>query len=176
MRETTWRAMAVAASVALAACGPSDMDGEANVDADGAADVAPGSSAARVRAVADAEAELMRLEHEFSDASVREGAAAWAARWAPNGRHYGGGDEPGIGPDAVRERLTPMLEQTGARFHWAPDTAVVAASGDLGYTLGRYRIMGDGAQAADTVGRGHYVTVWQKQSDGSWKIAVDIGT
>ena len=114
----------------------------------------------------------MQMERDFSAASGREGSAAWASRWAPNGRIYVGGVES-VGPQAVDTLMAPMLEQTGDRFTWWPDTAVVAASGDLGYTVGSYAIRDE---AGDTTARGHYVTVWQKQPDGTWKIAVDIGT
>ena len=167
----TKRLSVAALTLALAACGPADMDGEANTDGTAGVDAVAERAAAR----AQAEAELMRLEREFSAASGREGATAWSSRWAPNGRIYVGGVES-VGPQAVDTLMAPMLTQTGDRFTWWPDTAVVAASGDLGYTLGRYAITGEGEQAGDTVARGHYVTVWQKQPDGSWKIAVDIGT
>ena len=161
-----WLAGAV---LLLGACGPADMDGDTT--ADGA--MARGEDTAVVAASkAELEAELMQMERDFSAASGREGAAAWASRWAPNGRTYIGG-EVGIGPDVVGERVAPMIAEYGDRFTWWPDTAVVAASGDLGYTLGRYAVRDE---AGDTTATGHYVTVWQKQPDGSWKIAVDIGT
>jgi len=160
------RSLLVGALLVLGACGPADMDGSHEDEAGAAGDTAAVASRAAL------EQELMRLEREFSDASAREGSAAWAARWAPNGRIYVGGVES-IGPEAVDTLMAPMLESTGDRFTWSPDTAVVAASGDLGYTLGRYAIRDE---AGDTTARGHYVTVWQKQPDGSWKIAVDIGT
>lgn len=156
-----------------AACGPADMDGEANVEGSAESERTEAASASSSKAAL--EAELMRMEREFSAASGREGASAWSSRWAPNGRTYFGGQER-VGPQAVHEAVGPMLAETGDRFTWWPDTAVVSESGDLGYTLGRYAIVGEGDAAGDTVSRGHYVTVWQKQADGSWKIAVDIGT
>lgn len=165
------RSWLVGVTMVLAACGPSDMDGSRNEDRT----VAPGADAADLSSKAEMEQELMRLEREFSAASGREGATAWSSRWAPNGRIYAGGVEQ-VGPAAAESAVAPMLAQHGDRFTWWPDTAVVAGSGDLGYTLGRYAIVGAGDQAGDTIARGHYVTVWQKQSDGSWKIAVDIGT
>jgi ketosteroid isomerase-like protein len=54
--------------------------------------------------------------------------------------------------------------------------ADVAESGDLGYTLGRYesrRIGPDGQQVRET---GSYLTVWKRGADGSWKVALDIGS
>ena len=167
------RSWLVGAALLVVACGPSDMDGEPNDDA--VADDAAVGVAAETPSKAELEAELMQMERDFSAASVREGARAWSSRWAPNGRIYVGGVES-VGPQAVDTLMAPMLTRTGDRFTWEPDTAVVAASGDLGYTLGHYTIIGEGEQAGDTVGRGNYVTVWQKQPDGSWKIAVDIGT
>ena len=163
----------IAGLLLAVACGPTDMDGE-NADAT----VARGADTASIgssQSTAALEAELMRLEREFSAASGREGASAWSSRWAPNGRSYFDGEEL-VGPEAVGAAVAPMLESAGDRFTWSPDTAVVSESGDLGYTLGRYVIVGEGEQAGDTIGQGHYVTIWQKQEDGSWKIAVDIGT
>ena len=166
------------ALVTLAACGPADMDGAAN-DGDtiarGEDTAIAGSRTTGRHTTGSLEAELMQMERDFAAASAREGASAWSSRWAANGRSYFGNEEH-VGPAAVGAAVAPMLEETGDRFTWWPDTAVVAASGDLGYTLGRYAVLGGGDAASDTVARGYYVTVWQKQADGSWKIAVDIGT
>lgn len=166
------RSWLVGAVLIVAACGPSEMDGATN-EGEGATQGVDTASVARSKA--ENEQELMRLEREFSAASGREGASAWSSRWAPNGRIYGGGAEH-VGPAAVDSVIGPVIAEYGDRFTWWPDTAVVAASGDLGYTLGSYAIVGEGEQASDTIARGNYVTVWQKQQDGSWKIAVDIGT
>ena len=57
-----------------------------------------------------------------------------------------------------------------ASLLWEPTEAVVSESGDLAYTLGRYRVV-DGDSILST---GHYVTVWKKE-DGEWRVAVDIG-
>src|SRR5262245_42127170 len=54
---------------------------------------------------------------------------------------------------------------------WEPEFADIAASGDLGYTTGPYESKPPG-QASSF---GHYVTLWKKQKDGRWKIAVDYG-
>jgi ketosteroid isomerase-like protein len=53
-------------------------------------------------------------------------------------------------------------------------SAEVAASGDIGYTLGNFTYqmsMPDGSQLTD---RGKYATIWKKQADATWKVAVDI--
>ena len=62
------------------------------------------------------------------------------------------------------------------RLVWDPDTATIAAGGDLGYTIGRYqlrRLSPDGSFAVLSTGR--YLTIWRKQADGSWKAELDTG-
>lgn len=58
---------------------------------------------------------------------------------------------------------------------WDPEVAAISSSGELGYTTGPWEFRAKGF--ADTVsGAGHYVTVWRRDSTGTWKMAVDIGT
>lgn len=57
---------------------------------------------------------------------------------------------------------------------WRPAFADVARAGDLGYTFGPWEFKADIADEKP-VGYGHFVTVWKKQTDGSWKFAADIG-
>jgi len=53
--------------------------------------------------------------------------------------------------------------------------ADISASGDLGYTWGKYEFCAKGADGAEKVEHGKYMTVWKKQADGSRKVAVDMG-
>jgi hypothetical protein len=58
---------------------------------------------------------------------------------------------------------------------WDPEIAAIASSGELGYTTGPWEFRAAGPK--DSVsGAGHYVTVWRRDSTGTWKMAVDIGT
>ncbi|MBI4420961.1 MAG: DUF4440 domain-containing protein, partial [Gemmatimonadetes bacterium] len=53
--------------------------------------------------------------------------------------------------------------------------ADVAASGDLGYTVGLFQSRRLDAAGKPVVGTGKYVTIWRKQADGSWKAMLDLG-
>jgi len=57
---------------------------------------------------------------------------------------------------------------------WQPAFADVARAGDLGYTFGPWEYKEDTSDEKP-VGYGHFVTVWKKQTDGSWKFEVDLG-
>ena len=59
-------------------------------------------------------------------------------------------------------------------LHWEPSFAFMARSGDMGYTFGPWEYRAD-IKDAEPVAFGHFLTVWKKQLDGSWKFAVDLG-
>ncbi len=60
-----------------------------------------------------------------------------------------------------------------ATLTWSPVFAEISAAGDLGFTTGPWMLQPD--DTARAPGFGHYVSVWQRQGDGSWRVAVDIG-
>jgi ketosteroid isomerase-like protein len=120
-------------------------------------------------------AALMAADRAFAEATAQRGGEGWASYFEGDARQF---ETRGvlIGGDAIRAAMTRAFADTTARLLWHPVSAVAAASGELGYTIGRWesRARGkDGAWTAD--GSGNYVTIWRRQGDGSWKVAVDIG-
>lgn len=57
---------------------------------------------------------------------------------------------------------------------WEPAYAEVSPAGDLGYTTGPYQAK-DKSNAASAPRFGHYVSLWQKQPTGLWRVVLDIG-
>jgi ketosteroid isomerase-like protein len=57
---------------------------------------------------------------------------------------------------------------------WQPAFAGMSVSGDLGFTTGPWEAKADINDETPS-GYGHFVTVWKKQSDGTWKFVVDLG-
>ena len=57
---------------------------------------------------------------------------------------------------------------------WEPVFADVSAKGDLGYTTGPFEYKTD-RKDEKPAGTGHFISVWQKQPNGQWKVALDIG-
>lgn len=101
-------------------------------------------------------------------------AQAWAAWFAADGVQLYGG-EINRGHDAVTALMQPSFAQ-GFVLEWEPEFVVAAASGDLGYTIGRYTSRMPLEDGTERPGSGRYLTVWAKQPDGSWKVAVDLGS
>lgn len=75
---------------------------------------------------------------------------------------------PIIGAAAVD--LISSINDSTIVLTWHPEGAQVSKSCDLGYTYGVYSM-----QIGDSTYKGTYVTIWQKEEDGSWKFLLDSG-
>jgi len=74
--------------------------------------------------------------------------------------------------DAIRTTWEALVSLPGFDLTWSPTSAHVAKGGDMGYTVGTYELAVE-QDGIPMVTVGKYVTVWEKQADGSWKVAVD---
>jgi ketosteroid isomerase-like protein len=57
---------------------------------------------------------------------------------------------------------------------WQPVQAEIAGSSDLGYTVGNFQFHNNTADEKPTA-FGSFITLWKKQADNTWKVAVDMG-
>jgi ketosteroid isomerase-like protein len=80
------------------------------------------------------------------------------------------------GREAVRKAWAPFFAADGPRLSWAPTKAEALVGGDVGYTIGNWERKAKGADGAVKTTHGQYLTVWQKQKDGSWQAAYDTGS
>ena len=119
--------------------------------------------------------DLLAADRAFAAEVAREGTAAWARWFDPHGAQL----VPGQivrGDSARRALMTGLLDDPSLKLLWEPDTAVIAASGDMGYTIGRSQVRQtnpDGSVAVRSTGR--HLTIWRRQPDGSWKVELDTG-
>jgi len=125
--------------------------------------------------VAALRAELLRTDAEFAALSLRSGApAAFSAYLADDAVSIENGGDFLRGKADIVAALAPA-PGTRVTLRWEPLQADAAASGDLGYTFGRYSFDVVGADGASRVLRGKYMTVWRRGSDGAWRATVDMG-
>ena len=59
-------------------------------------------------------------------------------------------------------------------LNWRPIYADVSRAGDLGYTTGPYTFKDLSPEKGPTR-YGYYFSIWKKQANGEWKVAVDCG-
>ena len=111
---------------------------------------------------------LVEAERAFASLSVAQGIkASFVANLADDGILF----RPG--PVAGKKWMEERPARDGL-LTWRPAFADVALADDMGYTTGpwefRPKTMED-----KPVAYGHFVTVWKRQADGQWKVALDLG-
>lgn len=116
---------------------------------------------------------LFDLEAKFAKDVAARGGAAFADWFAPDGMTLGNGAAPVVGKVAIAKSTTwtPQAYQ----LTWTPTDAVMGPSGDMGYTWGHYEGHSKDANGNPVTTSGRYITIWRKQPDGSWKVALDAG-
>jgi ketosteroid isomerase-like protein len=78
------------------------------------------------------------------------------------------------GRDQAKKFFTAMMTPDDFSLNWKPAKIEIARSGDIAYSIGTYHLMFTAADGNMIMDDGKYASVWKKQADGSWKMAVDI--
>lgn len=78
-----------------------------------------------------------------------------------------------LNPEPTDARAHYAKENDPAFLSWRPTWVGLSASGDLAYSTGpwEYRATKDAAPIV----QGHFLSIWAKQADGTWKVAFDCG-
>ncbi|RMF76268.1 MAG: DUF4440 domain-containing protein [Acidobacteria bacterium] len=118
--------------------------------------------------------ELLAADRAFAEAVARDGLGGWLRWFEDDGAQIAAG-EVYRGRREIEALMSPLFASEDTRFVWEPEGGDVAASGDLGYTWGRYEGSGTDQNGVAWRTAGRYVTVWRRQDDGSWRVAIDIG-
>jgi len=118
-------------------------------------------------------AELIAADKALCASSVSRGPkAAFLAAIARDGKLL---NDRRLGTDAVNNVFIQF--PATVTLTWEPAYADVSASGELGYTWGRYELAVPMTKLGSPplVRRGNYVTVWKRQPGGVWKVVLAGG-
>lgn len=121
------------------------------------------------RQLAAAMSSLVETERAFARMSVDQGRrAAFLA--------FFGEDAIFFTPDPVnaRRQIQTWPQVASFRLDWEPHFGDIARAGDLGYTTGPF-IRTSPRGEGKVLGTGWYFTVWKRQIDSTWKVAIDAG-
>lgn len=109
---------------------------------------------------------LMEADRAWSQ--VARDVDKFVANFASDATIYAPGMPAVTGTDNIRKTYSEMVSAPDFSLSFSPSEAVVAKSGDVGYTSGTYEM-----SMAGTSEKGKYVTVWKKEGD-AWKVSEDI--
>ena len=119
-------------------------------------------------AAAEAARAMVDSERQFYQTGQEKGTrAAFLAFLAGDGIVFRPG--PVNGKEAWGKR-----PENGFELIWEPTFAAIARSADFGYTTGPAKWRAN-KKEEKFLGYGQFVSIWKKQKDGSWKVALDCG-
>ena len=114
---------------------------------------------------------LRKLEADFAQAVAQHGRDAFLTYFAEDGV------EISSGTVTTKDQMRKQPQwPAGTSLTWGPTKAEMSISGDLGYTYGNYVFSSKTKDAKIETETGIYMTVWKRQSDGSWKVVLDAGS
>jgi ketosteroid isomerase-like protein len=118
-----------------------------------------------------AEASMMKADRDFNQAMSNRDLARFLSFVAEDATF-----NTNRGREAVGKAWAPFFEADGPKISWSPTKAESLVAGDVGYTVGTWERRTTAADGTIKVTHGQYLTVWQKQKDGSWQASYDTGS
>ena len=117
---------------------------------------------------AEAARAMVESERKFYQTGQEKGTrAAFLAFLADDGIVFRPG--PANGKEVWGKRA-----ETGLDLIWEPTFAAMTRSADFGYTTGPAKWRANKTEEK-FLGHGQFISIWKKQKDGMWKVALDCG-
>lgn len=114
---------------------------------------------------------LMELEGRFSQAVAKGGGKAFAEWFADDAVALNNGRSPVLGRTSIARDA--QWKAADYQLTWIPEGAQMGPSNDMGFTWGHYEGRSKDKAGQPVLTSGRYITVWRKQANGQWKVALD---
>lgn len=119
---------------------------------------------------------LMQVSRDWSKAASGSDVDKIVSYWSDDAVLI----QPGMpmlkGKKDIRQMVEGMMKTPGFKISWEPLSAEVSESGDLAYLVEKTETTMTDSTGKSMTQHENGITVWKKQSDGSWKNVADIGT
>jgi uncharacterized protein (TIGR02246 family) len=126
---------------------------------------------------ADVKAAIQADEKAWNDQFKAKDQNKLADRYADDAFFAAPGVEPASGSIAIRKVYADALSDPAFKVSFASDKIDVSSAGDMAVSRGKFtENYTDPKTSKVMTHSGSYVTVYQKQADGSWKVTEDITT
>jgi uncharacterized protein (TIGR02246 family) len=119
---------------------------------------------------------VMQADRDFNSDFAKRRVEGWVSWFDTAGVQVTREGAVPKGHDQIRAHMTKAFPDTAQVLDWRPTTAEVSGDGTMAYTIGTWDFHVRGRDSAASAGSGHYLTVWRRQADKSWKVWADIGT
>ncbi len=117
---------------------------------------------------------LMQVSREWSKSASSRDLEKTLSYWSEDALVISAGQPHLKGKPAIRGMVEGGYENPIFNISWEPESAEISESGDLGYLIENTKITVNDSTGKPVIQKFKGVTIWKKQSDGSWKNVVDI--
>ena len=117
---------------------------------------------------------LMQISREWSASAATDSVEKTLSYWAEDAVVMSPGQPPLKGKNAIREMIIGTSKIPGFKISWEPLSASVSKSGDLAYLIEQNQITVNDSLGKPVTEYNKSVTIWRKETDGSWKNIVDM--
>ncbi len=136
--------------------------------------VAVGCSGSHRVNLSDEEAAIRRTDADWLAAAASHDVNRVLPFWADDATILTPGMPPIVGKEPIRKYVTESFATPGFSITWKTEKVEVSQSGDLAYSTGTDRMSLNGPDGKSLTEEGRGVTIWKKQTDGSWKCVLDV--
>ena len=119
---------------------------------------------------------VMQLSREWSQAASSGNVDKTVSYWADDAYLVSAGQPPLKGKPAIRQMVEDSYKIPGFRISWEPQSVEVSESGDMAYLIENSQVSFSDSTGKPVIQHNKGVSIWKKQSDGTWKNVVDIST
>jgi ketosteroid isomerase-like protein len=119
---------------------------------------------------------VMQADRDFNADFAKRRIDGWVGWFDTAGVQVDAAGTLPKGHDEIRALMMKNFSDSTRILEWRPEIADVSGDGTMAYTIGTWDFHVRGKDSAASAGSGHYLTVWRRQADNSWKVLADIGT
>ena len=124
--------------------------------------------------LADVRRAIDKGNAQWSEGWKKGDAAMVAAIFADDGVQLAGSGKIIKGRQQIMERQRTAMASVDPGVKVTVTTVNVWLDGETAYETGKYKYEST-EKGKPSVDAGRYVTIWKRQQDGSWKLAMDMG-
>jgi uncharacterized protein (TIGR02246 family) len=119
---------------------------------------------------------VMQTSREWSQVASTADIEKTLSYWADDAVVMLAGQPILNGKKDIRKMVEESFKTPGFKISWEPQSVQVSESGDMAYLVEKESISMNDSSGKTMTLYSNGVTVWKKQTDGSWKNVVDVST
>ncbi len=129
---------------------------------------------AKLPDIAADEASIRKTDSDMVAALNARDVDRWLTFFASDAKMMPPGAPPVAGKEAIRKLIAELMTIPNFAVAHHLESVVVSRSGDLAYVSYSFELTVKDAKGQPVTERGKDISVYKKESDGSWKLAVDM--